>query len=552
MKEQIKISIKDAIIKLYPQHGGIEFSVDFAPANIDADFASNAAMVLGKTEGLKPGEVAILLQEKLNEAGKGFTTSVAMPGFLNFKVGNEHWQEELGRILKAGAKYGASNANKGRKARVEYVSANPTGPIHIGNARGGPYGEVICRVLEATGYKVLREYFHNDVGGQVEKLGATLWYWYCKETGQEAVFPADGYQGEYLQEVAKAAVKKLGKDLKQMDLAKLVEFALDLIYKENFQLLKDLGIEFDEITKESELRTSGKTEKVLKELREKKVLVKKDGAEWFAPASTRSSLGGPNDEFLADREAVVVKSDGEPTYFASDIAYHKEKFASKYDLVVDIFGSNHHGHVPKLKALCRVFGYDPANFQVLLYQFVRVKRGQEVVKMSKRAGTYVTAREVLDEVGYDSMIFLLLMTAINTHIDFDLELAKDTSMKNPVFRVQYAHARASSILDKASGQKLKPSRESLAILKGREEITLIRKLNQYQELILELSESYQVHKIPHYLMELSDVFHSFYEKVKVLSEKKEESEARLALVVGAQTVLANGLRLMGIKPLEKM
>ena len=542
MKEQIKISIKDAIIKLYPQHGGIEFSVDFAPANIDADFASNAAMVLGKAEGLKSGEVAILLKEKLDAAVLGFETSVAMPGFLNFKVAAEHWQEELRQILKLGAKYGTNDINKGKKARVEYVSANPTGPIHIGNARGGPYGEVICRILEATGYKVLREYFHNDVGGQVEKLGDTLWYWYSKEMGREAVFPADGYQGEYLQEVVKAAIQKIGRDLKREDLAKLVEFALDLIYKENFQLLRDLGIEFDLIVKESELRAGGKTEKALEELRKQKVLVKKDGAEWFAP----------NDEFLADREAVVIKSNGEPTYFASDIAYHKEKFTSKYDLVVDVFGSNHHGHVPKLQALCRLFGYDPERFRALLYQFVRVKRGREVVKMSKRAGTYVTAREVLDEVGHDSMIFLLLMTAINTHIDFDLELARDTSEKNPVFRVQYAHARLCSILRKAGEQKLKPAQDNLAILRGKEEISLIRKLNQYQELISELAGNYQVHKIPHYLMELSDTFHSFYEKVQVLSEKKDESEARLALALGAQTILANGLNLMGIKPLEKM
>ena len=542
MKQQIKTSIKDAITKLYPQHGNLEFSVDFAPANIDADFASNVAMVLGKAEGLKPGEVAILLKEKLDAAALGFETSIAMPGFLNFKVAAVHWQEELGRILKAGAKYGTNNINKGKKARVEYVSANPTGPIHIGNARGGPYGEVVCRVLEATGYKVLREYFHNDVGGQIEKLGDTLWYWYSKEIGQDVVFPADGYQGEYLQEVVKTAVQKLGRDLKQKDLAKLVEFALDLIYKENFELLRDLGIEFDEIVKESKFRTGDKTDKALEELRKQKVLIKKDGAEWFAP----------NDEFLADREAVVIKSNGEPTYFASDIAYHKEKFTSKYDLVVDVFGSNHHGHVPKLQALCRLYGFDPANFQVLLYQFVRVKRGKEVVKMSKRAGTYVTAREVLDEVGHDSMIFLLLMTAINTHIDFDLEVARDTSEKNPVFRVQYAHARVSSILRKAGEQKLKPSQNNLVTLKGKEELSLIRKLNQYQELILELSGNYQVHKIPHYLMELSEAFHSFYEKVQVLSDKKEESEARLALALGAQTILANGLNLMGIKPLEKM
>src|SRR3989338_5472243 len=281
MKQQIRTSIKEAVTKLYPQHAGIEFSVDFAPTNIDADFASNAAMVLGKAEGLKPGEVAVLLKDKLDAGALGFETSIAMPGFLNFKVAAVHWQEELGRILKAGAKYGTNNINKGKKARVEYVSANPTGPIHIGNARGGPYGEVVCRVLEATGYKVLREYFHNDVGGQIEKLGDTLWYWYEKDQGRETEFPEDGYKGEYPQEIARAALK----ESKGFDIASLKQFAIDYIFEENLETMKRLGIRFDLIVKESDLQSSGKVAKAVEDIKRKGFTRENEGALWFVHPS---------------------------------------------------------------------------------------------------------------------------------------------------------------------------------------------------------------------------------------------------------------------------
>jgi arginyl-tRNA synthetase len=543
MKDTIKQSLQKAIGKLYPEAAEVQFVVDYAPDNVDADFASNAAMVLGKRLGLKPVELAVLLKEKLDQEDADFEVFAVEPGFLNFKLPKEHWYKELGQILKSGVKYGESKIYKGQKARVEYVSANPTGPIHIGNARGGPYGEVICKVLEAGGYKVLREYIHNDIGGQVEKLGATMWYWYKKLLGEEMPFPEGGYQGEYPKEVAEAAIKKLGKGLAEKALPKLTDFALKYIFEENLQTLADLGIKFDVIVKESDLHTSGKTEKAIEELKAKKLTVEKDGAIWFVP----------NDEFLEDREAVIVKSNGQTTYFASDIAYHKEKFTSGYDLVIDVFGSNHHGHVPKLQALTKIYGFPPEHFQVLLYQYVRVKKGQEVVKMSKRAGNFVTAREVLEEVGRDSMIFLLLLTAVNTHVDFDLDLAKDTSEKNPVFRVQYAHARINSIFVKARVSASKLGQADLKHLQTREELGLMRTLAKYPELVAGISESFAIHQLPHYLLGLADGFHSFYEKIHVINAEDEKlTDARLALVKAVQTVLANGLQLLSIKPLEKM
>ncbi len=570
MRQQIKTAVSEAISKLYPEHSGIEFSVDYAPDNIGADFACNVAMVLGKQVGEKPMEVAERLREVipdligepapdpvggiggLDSRIRGNDIFIVPPGFLNFQLPAAMWHEELVLVLNEGQDFGGSRIGLGKKARVEYVSANPTGPIHIGNARGGPYGEVICKILEKTGYTVMREYFHNDIGGQVEKLGQTIWYWYQNLAGETAEFPEGGYQGEYLKEVALLARKQLGSDLTSDDVPELTAFALDFIYRENMALLNDLGIKFDSVVKESELKSSGRTAAAVGEIKAKGLAKEKDGALWFAPASRSVGLGGPSDEFLADREAVIVKSDGNFTYFASDIAYHKEKFTNSYDLVIDILGSNHHGHVPKLQALAKIYGFNSANFHVLLYQYVRVKKGSEILKMSKRAGTYVTAREVLDEVGKDSMIFMLLMTAVNTHVDFDLELAKDTSEKNPVYKVQYAHARINSIIRKSKLQNPNYKTSDLKILQDSLEIGLIRELSKFPDLIHEMFRSYNVHHLPHYLLGLAERFHSFYEKVRVISDDEKTTQVRLSLIRGVQIVLANGLRLMGINPLDKM
>ena len=563
MKDLIRKTIREVLEKLYPEHKDIVFDVDFPPAGVDADFASNVAMVLAKKLGKKPMEVAEKIRDLLfvsppHEEGKGeVIVDIAPPGFLNFKLPSSVWQKELAKILKEGKKYGTSKINKGKKARVEYVSANPTGPVHIGNVRGGPYGKVICNALEATGWKVLREYYHNDVGGQVEKLGKTIWYWYEKLRGKETEFPEGGYPGEYPKEAAEEAVKKLGSKFAPSDQAKLTNFALEYIFKENIETLKRLGIEFDQIISESKLQKSGKTAKAIEEIKKKGFAQEKEGALWFAhpllnlpltPPIRRAGKG--EKEGGADREAVIVKSNGQPTYFASDIAYHKEKFTSGYNLVMDIFGSNHHGHVPKLQALTKIYGFDTEKFKVLLYQYVRVKRGQEVVKMAKRAGNFITAKEVLDEVGKDSMIFMLLMTAVNTHVDFDLELAKDTSEKNPVFRVQYAHARIESVERKAESVKI--GKTNLALLAEREELALIRELAKFPEMVADIAETYNVHHLPHYLLGLADKFHQFYEKVRVITDNEEETAAKLALVRAVQQVLANGLQLMGIKPMEKM
>ena len=537
LRTEILKHIQQAIQKTLDITVPPEFSVAPSENPEHGDYATNAALALAKALKKNPMEIANQIAAKL-ETGN-WKAEVAPPGFINFYLKRGAIQDGLKQILEHGERFGDLETGKGKKARVEYVSANPTGPIHIGNARGGPIGETIARVLEKCGYRVLREYIHNDVGTQVEKMGATLMFWYREQLGEEGEFPEGGYQGEYLREVADAALRIEGRSLTPEELTR---FGLDYIYKENMEVARRLGIEFDLAVKESELAASGKTGRAVEELKEKGAAKTRDGALWFAPA----------DDFLKDRESVIIRSTGQPTYFASDIAYHKEKFQSGYDLVIDILGSNHHGHVPKLQALTKIFGFDPAKFIVILYQYVRVKRGAEAVKMSKRAGTYVTAKEVLDEVGPDSLNFFLLTNSPSSHLDFDLELAKEQSRENPVYYVQYAHARCASIFKNAEGRMSEAGSSGLAPLKEEEELNLIKKLIQFPEVIEDTARDYQIQRLPRYAFDIARAFHYFYERHRVITDDAGVTDARLSLVRAAQTILKNTLALMAIAAPEKM
>ncbi len=542
----LRSRIQEILAELAPEAGG--FSVTFQEKNPErfGHYASNIALVLGKIQGKDPMVLAGEFAEALMGKYPDFFEKVepSAPGFLNFWLRREHLVSLIPKILSEGKTYGENSSGGGKKARVEYVSANPTGPLHIGNARGGPIGETIARVLERSGYYVLREYLHNDVGNQVEKMGETVWYWYEKLNGKDTEFPEGGYKGEYLSEVAEAIRKEKGNDLTQEDLPEMTKFTLDYIFRENFEVIRHLGIRFDSVVKESDFVASGKTDAVIEELKEKGVLKDAEGALWFSPS----------DEFLGDRETVVRRSNGKPTYFASDIAYHKEKFTSGYDLVIDVLGSNHHGHVPKLKALTKLYDFPSDKFSVLLYQYVRVKKGNEILKMSKRAGTYVTAKEVLDEVGADNMIFSLLLSSPNTHIDFDLEAVKSASMQNPVYYAQYAHVRAVSISEKAKVETGEPENNGSGYpnLSSPEDIELIRKLGEYPEIIEDTAKDFEVQRLTRYALELARAFHGFYEKERVIGEKEEVVRERLVLVQAFAIVMKNLLSVIGISAPLKM
>lgn len=538
--------IQEILTELAPDAGGFSVSFQEKDAEKFGHYSSNIALPVAKSLGKNPMALASEFAETTQGKYPDFFEKIepAAPGFLNFWIRREHLISLISKIISEGKTYGENMSGGGKKARVEYISANPTGPLHVGNARGGPIGEVISRVLEHSGYYVLREYIHNDVGNQVERMGETVFYWYEKSNGKDSEFPEGGYQGEYLKEVAEEIKKDKGNQLTESDIPEMTKFALERIFRENFGVIEKLGIHFDSIVKESDFVASGKTEAVIEELRDKNVLKESEGALWFVPS----------DEFLGDRETVVRRSNGRPTYFASDIAYHREKFASGYDLVIDVFGSNHHGHVPKLKALTNLFGFLPEKFFVLLYQYVRVKKGKEILKMSKRAGTYITAREVLDEVGADNMIFSFLLSSPNTHIDFDLEAVKEESMKNPVYYVQYAYVRALNIINKA-GAELDETEENVNgyhNLSSHEDTELIRMMGEYPEIIEDTARDFEVQRLTRYAINLSRAFHGFYEKERIVGENEEVARERLALVKAFSVVMKNLLSTIGISTPEKM
>ncbi len=538
----VRENIRKYIAKTIP--AGEIFSVDFQEKDPQkfGHYATNAALLSAKKEGKNPLETAERIAEALRKEKDFFArVEVAPPGFVNMWLSPSVLFGAVTEARGLEGAYGRNDSGAGKKARVEYVSANPTGPLHVGNARGGPIGEALAKALELSGYTVLREYIHNDAGNQVEKMGETVFYWCEKLQGRESAFPEGGYAGEYLSEVAGAFLKHSGGKATRDDLHAMTDFALRYIYAENIETLKRMGIAFDYVVKESELISSGKTEQALAELDSRGVLKEKEGAVWFQP----------NDEFLEDRETVVRRSNGKPTYFASDIAYHKDKFSSGYDLVIDVFGSNHHGHVPKLQALTKIFNFPSERFFVLLYQYVRLKRGSEVVKMAKRAGTYVTAKEVLDEVGADNMVFSFLLNSPNTHIDFDLEGVKAESMKNPVYYVQYAAVRAGSILQKAKAEGVIPL-ENFTNLTTPEDEFLIRKVAEYPEVIFDTARDFEVQRLTRFAVDLARGFHSFYEKERIVGEPAEIAGERMALVAGVLQVLKNVLATIGISAPDKM
>lgn len=521
------------------------------------DFSTNIALKVGKSKRVKELEsrsaakhkdkqtsleFAKILADSLKKSKLVEKLEVKEPGFINIFIKKDVWLGQIADILDADDKYGSSEIGRGKKARVEFISANPTGPLHFGNARGGPIGDSISRVLKFCSMEVLREYLDNNRGNQVRELGKTL-------AVRAGLVKPEGeliYRGEYTQELAdrlkeKVANLKLKSEEEIID--KFGELGIDILFGEIINDAASMGINFDHIVHENELQE--RAPKILEEFRQKNLLLDKDGAVWFAPRN----------KFLQDREAVVVKSDGTYTYFAADIVYHKEKFESGYDLIVDVFGSNTSGHVPKLQALVSALGHDVSRLKIILYQFVRLKRGNEVVKMSKRAGDFVTAKEVLDEVGSDAFRFFILMHDPNTHMDFDLALAKEHSSKNPVYYVQYAHARIASILSKADGKQL--TAESLKqinyqLLTTDFEHALIKKITELPDLVEEIAVSFAVHRLCRYALDLADVFHKFYENCPVMTETEELKGARLVLCRATQIALANTLSLLGVSAPKKM
>jgi len=533
----------------------VEVEVGIPKRKEFGDFSINTAMILAKKMGENPRRVAELIIENLPpESERLFKkVDIAGAGFINFFVRENAIVDKLAEVERLGESYGRSDLGGGKKVLLEFVSANPTGFLHIGHARNAVVGDVVSNILSASGYDVTREFYINDSGRQMDLLGESVYARYRELFGIDAGIPEDGYKGDYVKEIAAAIMAEKGDALLPSDkFAESVAYCREYAERTLLDSIKadltEAGIYFDEWyseRKEIHGLTTGNGQTRLSEikerLREKGALEEREGALWFAATRYGDS-----------QDWVMIKSDGSPTYFLADIAYHADKYERGFGSIINVWGADHHGHVSRLRAALRALGYDDSAFSVILIQFVRLMRNGVEVPMSKRSGSYVTMRDVLTEVGPDVMRFFLLMRSSESHLDFDLELAQKESSENPVFYIQYAYARIASIFRKADGEGLDASGEALGLLTEPDEIELIKKLLLYPEVVADSAETLAPHKVAYFLQELAADFHSYYNKHRVVDDDRTLSGARLYLIKSVRTVLSNGLGLLGISAPDRM
>ena len=510
------------------------------------DYASSLPLKLARTTEKSPLAIAEKIIEFMTPLPEVSRIVVASPGFINFSLSTGWLTEQVAAILDAGDSYGNIDLGAGKPVQIEFVSVNPTGPLHVGHGRGAVLGSTLANVLSATGYAVEKEYYINDAGSQLDAFKRSLYARYQQCLGIDVDMPSDGYLGNYMVDLAKEIIKKEGKRFSTMPTdAAIQELGLlgvtrimDMIKKD----LELLDVEFDVWFSEQSLYKNGQYEKVMKLLTKGGYVAEKENATWFIS----SALG-------EDKDNVLIRSDGSPTYFASDIAYHFNKFLErKFESVIDIWGADHQGHVSRMMAVVNALGINPKRLKVIICQLVTLRRGQQVVRVSKRSGDMITLREVIDEVGPDACRFVFLSRSADAQMDFDLELAKKQSADNPVYYVQYAHARISSILRLAKERGIDYSRGDVSLLTTEPELTLIRRMIRLPEIAELISDTLEPHHLPYYAQDLATVFHSFYKQCRVVSKNQELTRARLKLVKAAQIVLARTLHLMGMTAPESM
>jgi arginyl-tRNA synthetase len=510
------------------------------------DFASGFPLRMARAMKMSPLAVAEKVSKHIVPPPQVDKVWIAPPGFINFTLREDWLSTEVKSILAAGESYGDLELGKGTNVQLEFVSVNPTGPLHVGHGRGAVLGSTLANVLTAAGYAVKREYYINDMGTQIINFGRSLYARYQQCLGKEAAMPSDGYHGNYVIDLAKEIIQEQGDRFLPLPDGEAVSQLAEVGVAKMLQTIKHdlelLDVVFDNWFSERSLYQGGQYGKAMELLRGEGYVVEKANATWFES----SSLG-------EDKDNVLVRGDGSPTYFASDIAYHYNKFVErKFDQVIDIWGADHQGHVPRMKAVLRALGCDPDQFKVIICQLVTLRRGEEIVKVSKRSGDIVTLREVIEEVGPDPCRFIFLSRSADSQMDFDMELAKKQSADNPVYYVQYAHARIASILRLAKQREIDYSQGDLSLLTTEPELTLIRRLILLPEIMERVAVTLEPHHLPYYAQDLATVFHSFYKQCRVVSEDEALTKARLKLVKASQTVLAKVLRLMGMSAPEKM
>ena len=521
----------------------ITLTFDVPKFQNQGDLSSNAAMILSKRLKKNPREIAKEILENINaDSNIIYKTEIAGPGFINFYFTPVYISKIIPEILENDSSYGKQNKFKGKKANVEFVSANPTGPLTVGHGRNAVVGDTIANILEWVGYSVDREYYFNNAGRQMRVLGNSVKLRYLELLGDKIEFPEDHYQGDYIKNIAQKLLDKFGDKLREEDVeGKFKEVAEQEIFDDIKKTLARLKIIHNIFYNEKSLYEEGKIQWLLEQFDKKNLSYEKDGAIWFK----FSQLGNEQDK-------VIIKSTGEPTYRLPDIAYHISKLERGYDLLVDLFGSDHNATFPDVLCGLEALGYDKSKIKVLIHQFVTILSNGEVVKMSTRKANYITLDELIDEVGSDVVRYFFNMRNISTHMNFDLELAKKQSDENPVFYLQYAHARICSILKAIEEEKLKPSTENLNLLTMPEEVQLLKILRRFEEEILLSAELFETHRICVYLEDLAAAFHKFYTFCRILGTEKKLAEARIALALAVKIIIANGLRILGVSAPEKM
>lgn len=585
MKNQLKNLLGQALSSFTQKHA-LEFDlpeiqIERTKDKSHGDFASNIAMMLAKPAKMNPRQIATEILEALPETDFVTNVEIAGPGFINFFLSAEANQQVIKDVLELGEKFGLSHVGQGKKVQVEYVSANPTGPLHVGHGRGAAYGSVVSSLLSAAGFDVHREYYVNDAGRQMDILATSVWLRYLDECGEVFTFPSNGYQGEYVRTIAAELKTEYGNQFllsasqvfedipadepdggdKEMHIDALTNKAKSLLGEANYRIIFDKGLnailndirddlaefgtEYDEWFSERSLVESGDVDKAVEMLKQAGHLYQDKGAWWFKST-----------DFGDEKDRVVVRDNGQATYFASDIAYHLNKYQRGFDRIIDIWGADHHGYIPRVKAAVESMQLDADKLNVLLVQFAVLYRGTEKVGMSTRSGEFVTLRELRNEVGKDAARFFYVMRGADQHMDFDLELAKSQSNDNPVYYVQYAHARVCSVFRQLAerGQQwdAEAAKQHLAKLTESHEDALMTMLSRYPEILETAALNHTPHLLAHYLTDLARDFHTYYNAHQFIVDDTELSQARLLLVSAVRQVIKNALSLMGVSAPESM
>ena len=538
MKHKIIEEIKKSIKSKYNIYDDTKISIEKPKNKEHGDISTNIALILAKKVKKNPLEICDELKNELSSSSIFDSIEIAKPGFINFKLSISSLTDSLKSIIKLENNYGKNKSGKNKKVLVEFVSANPTGPLTVGHGRGAIIGDVISNILKWNGYKVDREYYYNNAGRQMRILGESLKSRYYESLNLEYDFPEDGYKGKYINDIANSLIEKYHDTLLNKSDDFFKDTAEEFIFSGIKKTLNKVGLKFDNYFNENELYKNKKIYDVIDKLNDKKLIYEKDNATWFE--ATKIGM---------EMDRVLIKSTGEPTYRLPDIAYHATKFERGYDLCVDIFGADHMDAYPDVLAAIEQLGYNKNSIKVIIHQFISILENNEIVKMSTRKGNFITLEKLIDDVGVDVVRYFFIMRSINSHLNFDLKLAKEKSEKNPIFYIQYAHARICTILDEISFNE----NPDLSLLNNNKEIKLIYFLIEFEELILKLSKNLEPQLLTNYLFDLASQFHKYYATCRIIdNENKQLTQSRIFLIKSVKTILSNGLNILGISCPKRM